>query len=150
MIPSYNSPETDLKSLILSISDMEEWGVESAQIELGSLKSNFRGYNYKIVIQILGSTVNAKYQFDDINYSLLVCGQAARDEGIVHDVAWAVHNELVGRDTTMVGDVSYQNFQSRSVPYRATSTQQDRPIYLMNLSINRQVRNPEGNRTPLN
>lgn len=147
-IPSQNTPELDLRQIILDISATDGWELSPSQVIVGRFQDDFFGHPYQIVIRSVDSDVNPKWQFDDFTFAILVLGAFEGSAAEVADVSWAIHNALVGRDTVYLdsGNRSYQQFNSVIVPSNGGDTPEGRPFYIQRIRINRQILVDEGNR----
>ena len=150
-IPNQNTPELDLRQIILDISASEGWALLANQVFVGGFQDDFYGNDYQIVIKAISSDMNPKWQFDNFTFVILVFGKNEMSKAEISNTSWAIHNALVGRDTTYLdaSNRSYQQFNSVVSPYDGGSTPEARPLYVQRISVNRQILTDENNRQAL-
>jgi hypothetical protein len=150
-IPTFASPEEDFNTILRSIVTEKEWEIPVNQILVGAPRGVFRNYPIEVGVRQVGSPiVNPKWNYTDITFTIMVVGQEVKNEALCSNTAWALYNELIGRDNEQLrGEVNYLQFNSTQMPTNQGVSQEGRVMYTFSITLNRQSLMDEGNRLPL-
>lgn len=155
-IPNQNTPELDLRNIILDISTANAWGLTASQVKVGGFTDDFYGAPFQVVVKTVLSDMNPKWQFDNFTIIVLVYGFNEKSKQDVANASWAIHNALVGSDTIYItndGELEpnrcYVNWGSNVAPSDSGSSAAGRPLYIARITVNRQILVDENNRKAL-